>query len=357
MNASGDLEVVLPDGVIRQGKPYVYQDISGSRVEIAGGFVIEAQNRSDKSDGPFYYHFDVASHDPAYPLIIDPGLVFSSYLGGTNGHDGPFAFGSEGGIAVDKDGNVYVTGQAGSTDFPATVGAVNIAPLDGSNVFVSKFSPDGSTLIYSAVFGGSSTDSAQDIKVDASGNAYVAGATTSNNFPTMTGAFDRTYNAGPGTRWDMFVAKLNANGTALLYSTYFGGTLDDGGNNFDAAMATRHRTRLFRVIPCYYAQSVPVRRMVVSIMCIFRRPMDRAAFVKAVLLSAFRMTERILLSTTDRCLIRLTRELPVSILTVRSLRSTLRAMLKVSAYILVKRCHRPAWLMAHAPVRRVSETC
>ncbi|HET6936774.1 MAG TPA: SBBP repeat-containing protein [Candidatus Angelobacter sp.] len=138
------------------------------------------------------------------------GLVYSTYLGGSGG-DGA------NGIAVDSSGNAYVTGLTSSTDFP---GKVIAGVLGGSTVFVTKLNASGSALIYSALFGGSVTNEGTAIALDASRNAYIAGSSQSTDFPTTPGAFQTT--SAPD--WHPFVAKLNASGSALVYSTRLGGT-------------------------------------------------------------------------------------------------------------------------------------
>jgi hypothetical protein len=154
-------------------------------------------------------------------------LVFSTYLGGIEEDT------IDWGIALDRRGNIYVTGTTRSPDFPTTLGAFQPAPgLDPPNpsnrdlnrdVFVAKLNPDG--LVYSTYLGGSRADLANHIAVDASGNAYVTGATASLDFPTTADAF-RVKNAGG---LDAFVTKLNADGSGLVYSTYLGGAGVDIG--------------------------------------------------------------------------------------------------------------------------------
>jgi hypothetical protein len=138
-------------------------------------------------------------------------LVYSTYLGG-GGPDG----GS--GIAVDASGNAYVTGVTASSDFPTTPGAFQTTYREVQDTFVSKLNAAGSALLYSTYLGGSGYDNGSGIAVDASGNAYVTGGTSSSDFPTTPGAFQATY----GGNGDAFVSKLNASGSALLYSTTWG---------------------------------------------------------------------------------------------------------------------------------------
>jgi hypothetical protein len=163
--------------------------------------------------------FDVASYDKTRPLVIDPVLIYSTYLGGSGG-DGASA------MAVDALGNAYVTGSISSTDFPTTSGAFQTFG-GGADAFVSKLNPTGSALLYSTYLGGRSGGGwASAIVVDVSGNAYVTGSTYSSDFPTTPGAFQTTHNPegcgiySPCTA--AFLSKLNAAGSGLVYSTYLG---------------------------------------------------------------------------------------------------------------------------------------
>ncbi len=139
-------------------------------------------------------------------------LLYSTFLGG-NGRDNGFD------IAVDASGAAYVTGWTSSSDYPTTSGAFDTT-LNGADVFVTKLNASGSALVYSTFLGGRSRDESYSIAVDASGAAYVTGMTNSSDYPTTAGAFDTTYN---GRWWDAFVTKLNAAGSALVYSTFLGG--------------------------------------------------------------------------------------------------------------------------------------
>ena len=121
------------------------------------------------------------------------------------------------GIAVDSAGSAYVTGYTYSPDFPVTPGAY-AGNLGGLAAFVTKFSPDGTSLVYSSLFGSSGQDQGRGIAVDTNGNAYVTGNTDGSNFPVTPGAFQTT-----GT-FDAFVTKFNPQGSALVYSTYLGGS-------------------------------------------------------------------------------------------------------------------------------------
>ncbi|MBI3000509.1 MAG: SBBP repeat-containing protein [Deltaproteobacteria bacterium] len=148
-------------------------------------------------------------------------LIYSTYLGGSGGD-----IGSD--IAVDCSGNTYVTGLTDSTNFPVTAGAVQTTFGGGvdSDAFVTKISPAGDALVYSTYLGGSGYDRGFGIAADCSGNAYVTGFATSTNFPTTVGAFQTTYG---GVVVDAFVTKLNPAGSALVYSTYLGGSGGENG--------------------------------------------------------------------------------------------------------------------------------
>jgi hypothetical protein len=170
--------------------------------------------------------FEVASYDRSRPLIIDPVLVYSTYLGGSD-----LDYGSA--IAVDASGNAYVTGSTFSTDFPTTSGAFKTSLRGSMNAFVTKLNAAGSALVYSTYLGGSGTmcaeppfcvESGSGIAADASGNAYVAGRTSSPDFPTTPEAFQKSFGGGLG---HAFVTKLNATGSALIYSSYLGGGSSD----------------------------------------------------------------------------------------------------------------------------------
>jgi hypothetical protein len=152
-------------------------------------------------------------------------LIYSTYLGGSGAP--PPAPGDSGtAIAVDNSGSAYVTGWASSTDFPTTPSALQQSNHGSSyTAFVTKFSTDGSALIYSTYLGGSVADVGGGIAVDNSGNTYVAGSTRSTDFPTASPIQATNHSS----QWNAFVAKLNASGSALVYSTYLGGTGYDVG--------------------------------------------------------------------------------------------------------------------------------
>jgi Beta-propeller repeat len=212
----GDLVLGADGDEVRLQKPQVYQYANGTRKAVEGHYWMAGANTIS---------FRVAAYDRSKPLVIDPVLVYSTYLGGS-GEDAGY------GIAVDTSGNAYVTGYTLSTDFPIIPGAFQTTCGGGCNytndtrdVFVSKLNASGSALIYSTYLGGSGADVGFGIAVDSSGDAYVIGRTNSTDFPTMN-PFQAAYAGG---QFDAFVAKLNPTGSALVYSTYLGGNAYDSG--------------------------------------------------------------------------------------------------------------------------------
>ena len=202
IDAGGALIVSLPHGQVRMEKPVVYQDVSNFRREVAASFDLEGTDRVG---------FQLGEYDARRPLIIDPVLVYSTYLGG-NGFDG------NGGMAVDSAGSAYVAAQTTSSNFP-TAGAIQPAHAGGvHDAFVAKLSPDGSTLVYSTYLGGGGGDSATSIAVDSTGSAYIAG-NAGPGFPTTPVAFQTSFAGGI---CDAFVTKLNPTGSGIVYSTYIG---------------------------------------------------------------------------------------------------------------------------------------
>lgn len=194
----GDLLLHTDIGVVRQHRPVIYQEIDGRRASVDGRYVLAARNA---------VAIEVAAYDPGRPLIIDPIVGYSTFLGGKAWEIG-FA------IAVDAAGSAYVAGYTTSSDFPMK------APYDRTignrDAFVTKFNPAGSALVYSTYLGGrNSDDYALGITVDAAGSAYVTGTTTGDEFPTTPGAYQQGVAAGGS-----FVAKLSPAGDALVYSTY-----------------------------------------------------------------------------------------------------------------------------------------
>jgi Chitobiase/beta-hexosaminidase C-terminal domain/Beta-propeller repeat len=216
LTADGDLFVSTKESHIAFHKPDVYQESNGRRQPVEGHFTLLADNSAG---------FALGRYDHSRPLTIDPVLVYSTYLGGSS-------LDIVRGIAVDSSGNAYVTGSTASANFPVTAGAFQKVyksktlhyPI--SNAFITKLNPAGTALVYSTYLGGSGTDWGSSIAVDGSGDAYVAGSTSSSDFPVTQEAL-KTSLSGTG---NAFVTELNATGTALIYSTYLGGSGSDSAN-------------------------------------------------------------------------------------------------------------------------------
>ena len=221
------------------GSALVYSTyLGGTNTDEGRGIVVDGSGNAYVTgitasvDFPTFKPFQASyggGPSKAFVTKLDPSgslLVYSTYLGGT-GQDAGNA------IAVDSSGNVYLTGLTESPDFPTTTGALWRGPRGPSDAFVAKLDPTGSTLVYSTYLGGSGNDNGFGIAVDASGNAYVTGTTDSADFPTAVPYM----NAFRGGTTDAFVSKLNVGGSAILYSTYLGGSGRDEGRGIalDAA--------------------------------------------------------------------------------------------------------------------------
>jgi uncharacterized protein (TIGR03437 family) len=224
VDREGILQMSGTPGLLRQEKPIAYQtEPDGGRMIVDCRYVVS---------GAGEVGFRLGAYDRSRSLTIDPVLSYSTFIGG-NGNDGVTA------LQVDSTGSAYFTGYTTSSNFPVTGGVQNAnRGASGGNglasfgdVFVSKLNPAGTALAYSTYLGGANDEVAVAITVDSTGNAFVAGSTRSTNFPTTAGAIQTTFGGvtaqgfySPG---DAFVAKLNATGNQLLYSTYLGGSLND----------------------------------------------------------------------------------------------------------------------------------
>lgn len=281
----GGLVVDTAIGELEDAPPVSYQVVEGERVAVESSYVLEGAPGGNQT-----YGFAVGDHDPARELVIDPGLAYATFLGGFgNQSPGGIAVDSSGNayvtgftqspdfpttpgafdrsgsannsldafvsklnptgtalvystflggsdfdwgrdLAIDADGNAYVTGQTRSSTFPTTSNAFDRTintpgdcprcGIDNYDGFVTKLNASGSGLVYSTFLGGADFDDGMAITVDESERAYVAGQTLSSNFPTTSGAFDTTDSG----LFDTFVTKLNASGSGLDYSTYLAGT-------------------------------------------------------------------------------------------------------------------------------------
>jgi Beta-propeller repeat len=205
----GSLEITTLLGTLRETKPRLYQEIGGKQIAVDGLFKITGESS---------YAFKVGPHASQYALVIDPTILYSTFLGGSAGNNG-YSSNDEvaTGVGVDSSGNAYVSGYTLSSDFPTTVGALQTSSGGSYVAFVTKLNASGSALLYSTYLGhGGQADA---IAVDATGNAYVTGY-ASQLFPTTANAFWPT-NPQQHCTDDYFVAKLNPTGNQLLYSSCF----------------------------------------------------------------------------------------------------------------------------------------
>ncbi len=197
LDSSGDVVLRMKAGELRLRKPLVYQEAGNRRKEIAGSYVLASNNQVG---------FRVSEYDHQRPLIVDPVLSYSTYLGGNQ-------FDEANAIAVDSNGNAYITGDTSSTTFPTTTG-----PGTG-DMFVAKLDANGAKLYATYAGGTTLTDFPTGVGVDALGNAYVVGQTSDRNLPT-TKALRTAYQGGST---DGFVFSLQSGGTGFNYFTYLGG--------------------------------------------------------------------------------------------------------------------------------------
>jgi hypothetical protein len=222
----GDLVFSSTDGQMTFHQPVAYQNDKSNPAKkhyLPASYVLRGHNRIG---------FEVADYDPRQPLVIDPSLYYSTYLGGSGGDTGNA-------IALDALFDAYITGSTSSTNFPK---GGSPPPYQGSyggdtDAFITKLRYDGQAIIYSTYLGGNNYDIGQGIAVDSSADVYVTGSTSSANFPTTASAFQTTY----GGNSDAFVSKLDPSGSKLLFSSYLGGSdidyglalaLDPSGNVF-----------------------------------------------------------------------------------------------------------------------------
>jgi hypothetical protein len=208
---AGELLVSGEHIEVREEAPFAYQESDAGRMAIPSRYKLLGGNTVG---------FDLGPYDHALPLVIDPVLSYATYLGGSG-------LGAVTALAVDSSGNLYATGWTEAVDFPL------LAPVQPSNkggvdVFIAKLNATGTALIYATYIGGRGDDRAAGIAVDASGQAYITGSTTSADFPMITPGLAPAQTTLGGGR-DAFALKLNAAGTALLYSTFLGGSNSDWG--------------------------------------------------------------------------------------------------------------------------------
>jgi hypothetical protein len=231
---NGKLEVRTVVNEVSEERPYAYQLIDGQVKEIVCEFAL----RENVLSFIFPKGFDKTAE-----LVIDPLLVFSAQIGSTADNFGMSA-------TYDASGNLYSGGTVYSAGYPFVTGSYdntfnNPTEFGRTDVFITKYSANGSALLYSTYLGGNSTEVCSSLMVDGSGNLCLYGATGSTNFPVTAGAWDATFNGGTNIGFvtngsifrngtDIFIARFNSAGTALLGSTYFGGSDNDGINYLEA---------------------------------------------------------------------------------------------------------------------------
>ena len=206
IDKSGDLKLQTSLGWLRHRRPRVYQQLATGRREVSGHFVLQGGRQAG---------FEIGAYDPSLPLVIDPTLVYSSYLGGSADDYGY-------GVAVDNSGCVYTVGETWSANFPL-LNPEQSVPTGDTDIFVTKWNAAGTGIVYSTYIGGSNRDVPLGIAVDSAGNAYVTGFTYSANFPITGGALRSSFSG----QSKAFVLKLNSSGNTLVYSTFLGGSGDD----------------------------------------------------------------------------------------------------------------------------------
>lgn len=208
INGTGELVLQTEVGELKLLKPVAWQEANGQRQTVDCEFAINSKGQIG---------FRLGQYDRRRELVIDPVLLYSTYLGG-----GGFDWCQS--VTVDKDANAYVVGYTNSTNFP---GSSPIQPsLNGqsNDAFVLKLNSTGTAVVYGTWLGGSGDDSAAAIAVNKDGSVFITGNTSSNDFPTTAGALQRA----KGDLGDGFITRLNAAGSALNYSSYLGGNGNDG---------------------------------------------------------------------------------------------------------------------------------
>jgi hypothetical protein len=222
LDANGNLSVAALNGQVTFHKPVIYQMIDGRRRTVEGSFALLDHHTVG---------FNLGAYDHALPLVIDPVLVYGTYLGST-GSDAANS------IKVDATGNAYLTGYTNSPNFPvlnpyqSTNGGTN---QQYGTAFVSKLNPTGTALVYSTFLGGkagsNNGDYGSDLAFDSEGDVYVTGGTGSASFPVTAGAYQATNKAASSYGYNGFLSVLDPTGSKLLYSTFIGGSTRDSNAN------------------------------------------------------------------------------------------------------------------------------
>ena len=221
LDKAGDLIVTMPSGDLKDEKPVAYQVVGTEKVPVPARFVLHGSTVT----------FALGRHDPAAPIVIDPGLDYSTLMGGSLA-DQTNAIATR----TDSLGRVFVVGTTYDPQIYAPFPTWNAlySAFQGGNtdVFVTALDPSGQTAYFSTYLGGSGDDEGYGIDIDAAGNVYVAGKTSSpsGTFPIVSAYQSQFNQAVPGSFTDAFVTKLNSSGSNIVYSTYLGGGSDDAAN-------------------------------------------------------------------------------------------------------------------------------
>lgn len=253
LDDAGNLALSASNGSATFERPVFYQVDRGKKILVEGSFVVDGDQ----------VRFQVGSYDHSKTLVIDPVLTYVTYLAGSGTDEisqttgpGILQNGSGQGLAVDAAGSAYVTGRTASSDFPTKNPYETLSKGTAPSAFVTKFSPDGKSLVYSTYLGGSSWDYAYAIAVDSTGSAYVTGMTQSADFPITKGAYQTICSPQPsntaasangsqsgcyGSTPSVFVTKLSPAGNSLVYSTFLGGF----GGSYGTAIAVDSAGRAY----------------------------------------------------------------------------------------------------------------
>ena len=209
VDADGRLNVTTADATLTEDSPVAWKDGPQGRAGVEARFVVA----DDATVG-----FAVGAYDRTRPLVIDPTIAYSTFLGG-------FHFDAAQSLAVDPQGNTFIAGYTASSDFP-TQAPFQPSPGGTGDGFVARFDHTG-VPVYITYLGGFHVDHVVDVATDGTGAAYVTGQTGSTNFPITPGAFQPTY----GGFWDAYVAKLSPDGQSLVYSSFLGGSEEENRGN------------------------------------------------------------------------------------------------------------------------------
>jgi uncharacterized protein (TIGR03437 family) len=209
LEADGSASILASQTKVTWRKPVLYQGDSNHRQPVAGKYRLDSEGRLG---------FEVNDYDRGKPLVIDPVISYSTFIG-RSAAEGAAR------VVTDAAGNAYVTGFTMDTAFPVTAGAAS-AGLGAGNILLTKIDPTGATVLYSTFLGGANPEGALGLAIDRDGNIYLAGSTSSKDYPTTPGVVKRALQppGAPNDPFDCVVTKLNSSGNAILYSTYLGGS-------------------------------------------------------------------------------------------------------------------------------------